>query len=642
MESDEPSSGYDEEPVSFLRDAQVVEDQQEGLPRILHSHDKPAELPDVEESDGSFYDPSSEPEGADAEEDGGAGVNPFHAVEFGPTERLSAPWSSPLKRPSGSPPPNDRPFKRVKGTVNHEYLNLLNTDIRGAAARFVPHDGADLLRPSQMGLTFWTHAEKELFFEALTRLGMDDVAGIASRIKTKDELEVAQYLKLLQNSTKSEEGREPVQPVDLPAAVELSQACCNALEEAADAVSVRQETYEESIEKKRWGQNHWLITASNCEVTESSGTTVPPQLRKPLELFRTGNWLTLSRRVFMNASFQEYNWESISPEEPAIRATALQDFYTLAVSLTKKLVAATIYVSESRIRAKRAVYADTKSWVWKPDVEAAVLSLGLKPNSDIFWAKAARRLRLDVYDDGSGNPSDRDLVGEEEEPEPMDYDDVERALGDQDQLPAEETSLPPDQEEEGEGEEEDDDEESSEDEELAPTSGQGPTRQDVEEDDDGGGEDEEVDEEVQQDMDEVLRFSALEYPPTPETRRALKDQIKAEREQEAYADLKDAQTAYKEEKRLWQLLDKAPPEGVLNKPPELPQPPPSPQPKLTDVGGLYMSGRTDWREKLLDINNNYPGGREWELQQLSDTSSKRKHGKRVETTEDDTANDTDI
>ena len=96
-----------------------------------------------------------------------------------------------------------------------------------------------------------THSKKELLFEAISRLGWHDAAAIASRVETKSEFEVAQYLALLDSSTaKRKHDRQdldPIAPAELPAAMEVSPACCNALEDAADSLSLRQETYEAFI-----------------------------------------------------------------------------------------------------------------------------------------------------------------------------------------------------------------------------------------------------------------------------------------------------------------------------------------------------------------------------------------------------------
>src|SRR6478752_8387374 len=95
-----------------------------------------------------------------------------------------------------------RLFKRQKGVLNTEYLDLLNRDIEDAAQRVCFTDDSEetVLYPSQMGLTYWSIPEKKLFFEAIARLGQSDLPGIASRIGTKSEIEVNHYLDVLRRA----------------------------------------------------------------------------------------------------------------------------------------------------------------------------------------------------------------------------------------------------------------------------------------------------------------------------------------------------------------------------------------------------------------------------------------------------------
>ncbi|KAK3369037.1 hypothetical protein B0T24DRAFT_556791, partial [Lasiosphaeria ovina] len=489
-----------------------------------------------------------------------------------PSRSNSAPWS-PRKRSFNPPSIEDRPFKRIKGTLNHEYLALLNVDIQDAADRFLPHDGSDLT-PSQIGFSYWTDVEKELFFEALSRLGPDDAVGIAARVKTKAELEVAQYLSLLRQDAAARRQRDelkPIVPVDIPAAVELSQPCCRALDEAADAVSFRQEGHEETLEKARWGPNSWLISQSNWSEMEAENSQKTQDKKlKSLELFKTRAWLRLSEHVFMNASFEEYNWRSVSDEKPAIRTTAFEDLYSLAFSVTRRLVAAALYVSESRVRTKREVNRKISREVWRQDVEAAILSLGLNPNGHKFWARCPRRLRLDVYDDSDDALSKGDGGGDDEDPGPMSYDDVEKSLG---------YDGSGNNHEDIEDEDNDDDDTRHEEEDLEALSDT-PSIEDSspivkgEVDDDDGvdrrsnpeidhGDYENDDKEaIQAEASELTRYSGLGYPFTARARRALEKSIRAARAQEAYADAVDASAAYHEERRMWALVGQAPPRGL--------------------------------------------------------------------------------
>ncbi|KAJ2987953.1 hypothetical protein NUW58_g4226 [Xylaria curta] len=348
------------------------------------------------------------------------------------------------------------PLKRVRGNFNAAYLNLLNRDIQDAAIGLVHDEDSSDFEYMQIGAVTWSTAERKVFFAAVSRLGKDDSAGISARIGTKSELEVRQYLALLnatgyQRTGEGKGAQRPLRPVDIPAAVEIGAECGAALEAAADALSLRQETYEEEVEKARW-DSRWLITAPFARILENSfrsqqqkdsrTPTPQPHLRGRgqqkqqwyseddlevrlqleeeeqeertrsldelsfLQLFSVQNWLQLSDRIFMNSAVVECNWQAVSenPDTPAIQTTALADFHALACSVTRRLLLAAIYMAESRLRTKSL---DDKRKRGSPrirveDVLAAVSSLGMKQNCREFWARCARRLQLDIIDDKIG------------------------------------------------------------------------------------------------------------------------------------------------------------------------------------------------------------------------------------------------
>ncbi|KXX80287.1 RNA polymerase I-specific transcription initiation factor rrn5 [Madurella mycetomatis] len=544
---------------------------------------------------------------------------------------------SPLKRSrsrsrSPTPAPSRRPFKRLKAPLNHAYVSLLNADILDASTRFAPHswpapatkegekeeeeeeeeeekgdnddDGA--LQPSQIGLSHWTAAEKTLLFEALARLGADDARGIATRVRTKSEFEVAAYLALLGRDTAVAAGRrhrhrhrpppprERIVLGDLPAAVELSQACVAALEEAADAVSLRQEAYEDTVERRRWeGKGgFWEVSEWNRRELEEA----QPEGMPSVQFFRMRNWLRLTERVFMNSAVEEGNWremvEDEKEERPGIRATALEDFYALVISVTRRLIAATAYVAESRVRAKREIYSGTTMRATVKDVEAAALSLGLRTNSWQFWAKCARRLRLDVYDDEGGG-----AVKWNDEEAPMSYDEVERALG----LELENgtgENISDEEPESSEEEKDTDDNATSISDAESIELGAGWKDESGNEKLPGWEENEVEKEDIDREINELLVHSALEYPNTKRARDALRRRIRAARAHEAYADALDAGASYSEEKRLWAMLDRQPPVELTRV--EVPGGPPKRGGTVDELitGFSRTPGSGDWRSKM--------------------------------------------
>ncbi|RKU45808.1 hypothetical protein DL546_005660 [Coniochaeta pulveracea] len=550
----------------------------------------------TEDEYGFLYDDSQipPPQVRSSDEDSFRPSEPDEDMIEGQQLPLIKPESE-AKRRAGGLGPDGRPFKRAKGAFNRGYLDLLNVDIEDAAAQYVPHDEPEL-PPSQVGLTYWSSVEKEIFFTALSRLGVDNVPGIARRIRTKGELEVRQYLKLLQDATLARKRAyelEPLYPEDIPAAVEIGAQCNAALEEAADALASRQERHEESIEEMRWDDD-WLITPFNYKDVEKHAPSNMPSLG----LFRVSSWLELSERLFMNANYPENNWQYVSDENPSIRTTALEDFHSLAVSITKRLVAAAIYVSESRIRAKQDL--DPK---WKPkervrrkDVKAALLSLGMNTDNKEFWTGCARRLRVDVLNDSDDHDDNEDAYDQtpadmdrdDDDVKLMTYDEVEAALG------GTEKSINVTIK----NQDEDD---------LLSVSDTSSLDEITDLDDDQPGEaegamqaeqPEEIifdpnEEDVQNEAKELLLHTAMPYPVTTRTRQAVESRVRNELQHVAYADVLDAKLSQREEKRLWNMLGRDAPEDVDKvKVPER-----GPKRAMHTIDEMYIS-RADWREKL--------------------------------------------
>ncbi|KAK4644410.1 hypothetical protein QC761_304560 [Podospora bellae-mahoneyi] len=448
------------------------------------------------------------------------------------------PQSNPKKRSLSTTSP--RPLKRRKPPppFRPAYLDLLNEDIVSASTKFLPPPPSfPPLSDSQHGLAYWTETEKILLFESLSRLGPSNPLAISQRLKTKSELEVSAYISLLKSSAG---GSDPIPVSDIPSAVELSPALCLALEDASDAVATKQLTHERTLESNKWGPAHWLITPQNIEEIERDPD--PKMLFHPL--FRLRTWLKLSERVFMNSRVEDYNYRTFLPEKgqkPGIRATALEDFYSLVVSLTRRLVATSIFMAEERIDQKRkSAYPEISRRVWKGDVKAALLAVNMpspaRKEREKFWGEAARRLRLNVVDDSAQDGKVR-----------MGWDQVEEVLG------------------------------------VRTTGGGGPgtaaSAPEGGDDDEGSGyeEAEQYENEseysfvidglaeklpVLEEVEEAVRFSALEYPDSKQARKTLRDRIRNEKEREGYADKLDMSASRVEEKRLWELLGQKPPEGM--------------------------------------------------------------------------------
>ncbi|KFY24279.1 hypothetical protein V491_02220 [Pseudogymnoascus sp. VKM F-3775] len=315
--------------------------------------------------------------------------------------------------------------KKLKGYYNDGYRQLLNNDIKDATSSSFPSDYPPL-PSSQIGSSMWTAVEKDSLFNALGRLGKDNIAGIATRIGSKSKLQVQEYLDLLQLNRGT---KKPLGLTDLPVAFELSKDCSQALDQAGEALAFRQERHEETLEKAKWGDDSWLLTETVNESVEShlskpNGEQALAGVLPAAQLLNLGNWLEVSTRVFMNpAGRKDENWRYIirDGDQHGIRATAFSDFHNLTISVTRRLISATIFCSMSRIRAKDmdTQTKQKREVVIEADVEAAAQIIGLSINSHDFWKRCPRRNHLQVFQRLTLSHGDRPA---------MEYDAIEDHL----------------------------------------------------------------------------------------------------------------------------------------------------------------------------------------------------------------------
>ncbi|EKD17785.1 uncharacterized protein L3040_002154 [Drepanopeziza brunnea f. sp. 'multigermtubi'] len=310
------------------------------------------------------------------------------------------------KRKAQKPAPNAR-MNLLKGFYNNNYRELLNSEIQDAVSRAGP---SSKLEESQIGSSVWTKHEKALFFASLDRLGKNDTPGIAEWTGSKSQHEVQEYINLLHQGSmeRRAQGRKLVLSTGLPAAMEVSDECAALLERAGDALATIQELAEQKVEKGKWGES-WLITEDVALAIEkrrkdAAGEEAMREVLPAANLLDFRKWLELSSRVFMNSAAprEEDNWENIAEpgEKPAVRATAFEDFHSLAVNITKRLVATVLFCTQSRLRAKGSNLVK-HSEINADDVEAALKILGMKANSHEFWIGCAKRCNVKIDDGGS-------------------------------------------------------------------------------------------------------------------------------------------------------------------------------------------------------------------------------------------------
>lgn len=359
--------------------------------------------------------------------------------------------------------------RKLKDRCTKGYVDLLNESILDASSPGIHNETP--LPPSQIGASLWTSIEKETLFSRLAVHGPVDLRSLSSAIGSKSEAEVHLYLKLFHTGAAELEAtskaRRAFSHRDIPAAYEVSVECEKHLEAAGDCLASCVERQDVERWKEKYG-DHWLIDeklaeeldsqaeqeegvdaddeddraeanssghpaaarASNEKSEEAAGLSNVSSAR----LLRPAALLQLSRTLYMNSpAYGNKTWHDLVPTKdvldgPAIYHSALEDFYNLVVSFTRRLVQASIFQALSRLRASDAARTN-----WQPvpcvdrvDVRTAVDIMGLKPDWNDYWARVARRCELDIFSEikkfKDGRPGTK--VGYK-----ISYDEVEAELG---------------------------------------------------------------------------------------------------------------------------------------------------------------------------------------------------------------------
>lgn len=301
-------------------------------------------------------------------------------------------------------------LKRLKNSYNDDYRGLFNSTVREIASN-KSSETDNLLQESQIGVTMWSSEEKGEFFRALTKRGRQDIRGIATDIGSKSESEVFVYSDMLYKASIEQQTYEPrkqsLDTSNLEPALEVRGDCCAALDLAAEALSALQQNEDERAEKKRH-KDLALLTpriarwVERCMIAPETGRGEVSQQIPAARLLNLMNFLALSKRFFMNSVFVEDNWRSYVGREaksPSIMYTAFSDLHSLSISITQRLVQSSLFFAMSRLRAVSVSgHYTPRSHVRRRDVMAALNVLGLETDAKAFWARAARRCKLRVYD----------------------------------------------------------------------------------------------------------------------------------------------------------------------------------------------------------------------------------------------------
>lgn len=323
--------------------------------------------------------------------------------------------------------------------------------------------------PSQIGFSWWTAEEKHRFFAGVSRFGYHDTAKLSHLVHSKSAIEVQQYVNVLHDVIAQDKPRIWFQDHYVPGAAEVGVEACAALETAADGFLETEALADAESEKDRFG-HYWLLDDFSTGKLEQRLETVQDDIKRPLNLASNGLthdaqssllpaaalfhlpvWIELATYMFMNRSGPVIRKSPPTRRlsEPAIKqdpsqfhasmfASAAVDFHDVAIAITRRLVAASLFQAMSRLRATdRRSDRDLAGQVYTSDVEAAIDVLGMPRDSIAFWACVPRRNSLDVYDYERSRRHwpllmSRDISRIESKGalgQRMEYDEVERALG---------------------------------------------------------------------------------------------------------------------------------------------------------------------------------------------------------------------
>lgn len=193
-----------------------------------------------------------------------------------------------------------------KNSFTKKYVELLNDDILDAIGRdgYVDtnrtEESFEIVCGSAVLGSHWSRSEKEVFFNNLTVLGKDRVDEVAKAVGTKSVIECRAYILELEAAVKPiYKGMKKVGMDKIPAAVEVSCLCAEALERQAYHVERRKRIDEERMEKERWGVS-WLIDTDLAEhidmLIKDGDVDAIEDIAPDAELLNVKNMLQLSER----------------------------------------------------------------------------------------------------------------------------------------------------------------------------------------------------------------------------------------------------------------------------------------------------------------------------------------------------------
>ncbi|KAJ5562579.1 hypothetical protein N7461_001340 [Penicillium sp. DV-2018c] len=295
-------------------------------------------------------------------------------------------------------------------TFLHSYAHFLR-DMKEGAEYTSLNESGDAYQSTQHGSVIWTSTEKEVFFNVLDRKGKGSIKELAAAIGTKSELEVMAYIQLLHKALEAQyisEKHVERMPVlgDVSAALEVSQECCSLLDEYAEVMVYQESLIEDKAGRKDHSDN-WLITTAQAQdLVEDKDETARGDLRLAAGLLNLPNWIRLSQVLFMNfnGSKADDNWwklvnrtDNLTVNTASMTADSVVDFYSLAVSVTRRLIQSSLFFAMSRLRSANRSGRERKGHVRLQDVRAAIEVLNMKHRRPNF-VDIARRNEIIIED----------------------------------------------------------------------------------------------------------------------------------------------------------------------------------------------------------------------------------------------------
>ncbi|KAJ5760034.1 hypothetical protein N7520_007190 [Penicillium odoratum] len=294
---------------------------------------------------------------------------------------------------------------------------------------------------AQNGSIAWTSTEKALLFKLLDRNGKNGIKQIAAILGSKSELEVLDYLKLLQRGLEGQHlldrQLKTIVMGDIPAAMEVSKECCAELDKYARVLAMREDLDLELACRTTYDENAIIADAQARKLVAEE---VNPPLRGRIDLaanlLHVPGWTQLSETFFMNfgGSRSEDCWSNVvqsRSESPALYGEALMDFYALTMSVTRRLIQSAIFFAMSRLNGLHAMGRERRRLIRKRDVRAALDVLNMKPDRAGFFVDVARRNRLVITDTVDG---EEQVVSYDEAEEILQEDEDSSSDSDQDDI----------------------------------------------------------------------------------------------------------------------------------------------------------------------------------------------------------------